>query len=457
MRLALSAIAASLWMTHTGFAAHIVTVDPTRQYQIFEGWGTSLAWMGKVIGNFPSPARDEYVDLIFDRDKGLGLNVVRYNIGGGENPSRHGMSYRVNMDGFEPSPGKWDWEADAGQRWVLRQAMVRGANIVEAFSNSPPYWMTSSGSVTGAKDGSNNLSVPYWSEFPRYLAAVTQHFHDAWGITFRTVEPFNEPVSGWWKDGTGQEGCHFFHGSNETSIIRSLAQDLAQANLPTTVSAADENSIDEAVDGMEQYDPATIASISQINTHSYHGGKRAALYQAALSKHKRLWMSEYGDGDASGIALAMQINRDMNGLHPSAWSYWQIVDSAGGWAMLRNPEDGRRTTYTINEKYWVYANFTKFIRPGSVIIGTDDPKYSLAAMDAAGGTLTLVTTNQGDAVRTVTYDLSKFPLFHAVIKAYQTSGRQKLEPVPGGELHGNLLTFVVPGASVTTVVLSGVK
>lgn len=38
--------------------------------------------------------------------------------------------------------GEVDWEVDAGQRWVLLAARERGACIFEAFSNSPPYWMT---------------------------------------------------------------------------------------------------------------------------------------------------------------------------------------------------------------------------------------------------------------------------------------------------------------------------
>jgi O-glycosyl hydrolase len=437
-------------------AAYTVIVDPTQRFQTFEGWGTSLAWMGKAVGDFPDPARDTYMDLIFDRQKGLGLNVVRYNIGGGENPSLHLLSSRAAMDGFEPAPGQWNWNADAGQRWVLQQAIARGANLVEAFSNSPPYWMTNSGSVSGARDGSNNLSTRHWSEFASYLATVTQHFHDAWGITFRTLEPFNEPVSGWWKYGGRQEGCHFFQGSNQTSIIQILARELAAKNLSTTVSAPDENSIDDALKAIREYDSQTLARVSQFNTHSYHGAKRTQLYQLALSDRKRLWMSEYGDADASGITLAMQINRDMNHLHPGAWVYWQVVDKGSGWSMLHYPENGGKSAVAMNEKYWVYANFTKFITPGAVIIGSDDSTCSLLALDAGRQTLTMVTTNQGDAVQTITYDLSRVSFSHPAVAAYQTSAHQQLLPLPAAALSNNLLTFVVPGASVTTVVVSGV-
>ena len=46
--------------------------------------------------------------------------------------------------------GTWNWEADAAQRWMLLAACDRGATLFEAFSNSPPYWMTVSGRASGA-------------------------------------------------------------------------------------------------------------------------------------------------------------------------------------------------------------------------------------------------------------------------------------------------------------------
>ena len=47
--------------------------------------------------------------------------------------------------------GKWDWTVDANQRWVLLEARKRGACIFEAFSNSPPFWMTNTGRASGAQ------------------------------------------------------------------------------------------------------------------------------------------------------------------------------------------------------------------------------------------------------------------------------------------------------------------
>jgi len=439
-----------------GCEAYTVTIDPTARYQTLEGWGTSLAFMAHMLGDFPDPVRDQFADLMFSPTRGLGLTIARYNIGGGENPSLHFLPKAARVPGYEPSPGVWDWNADPGQRWLLRAGIARGVTIVEGFANSPPWWMTISGSVTGGWNGGNNLKTSCWSTFPDYLAAVAEHFYKDYGMPFRTLEPLNEPVSNWWVYGDHQEGCHFYQGSNQTSIINTLAADLKAAGVATTVSAPDDNSINDALEAVKGFGKETLRNLAQFNTHSYNGEKREKLYHAALKDHKRLWMSEYGDGDTTGITLAMRINNDMNNLHPCAWCYWQVIDNTPGWAMLWNPGNGRDYTCIIKQKYWVYANFTKFIRPGSVIIGTNDPTYTTAAMNAGNNILTMVTTNPGGQDQTVTYDLSKLNTAIAQVAAYQTSREEDLAAIPIGPISNHRLTLTMPGGSVTTVVFTGV-
>ena len=52
------------------------------EQQAFEGWGTSLCWFANVAGGYPDPQRNYLADLLFDPEKGLGLQICRYNIGG---------------------------------------------------------------------------------------------------------------------------------------------------------------------------------------------------------------------------------------------------------------------------------------------------------------------------------------------------------------------------------------
>ena len=444
-------------------ADYTTVVDPSVRYQTWQGWGTSLAWWAKVVGGFPEPARSDYLDKAFDPVKGLGLNVVRYNVGGGENPQHAApnkpfLSFRAAVPGYEPSPGVWDWTADANQRWVLREAMKRGANQVEAFSNSPPWWMTRSGSVTGNGGGTDNLKPESDAAFGDYLATVARHFRDAWGITFRDVEPLNEPSGSWWTFGGGgnhQEGCHVDR-PHQNDVVKATGAALSRLGLSRMpVSASDESVIVDADRTAGVYDPVALKALNKINTHSYGGGDRTFLWNFANAHGKDLWLSEYGDGDASGLQMSRQILTDVRGLHPTAWVYWQVVDG-GGWGLLDGSlNDETTTAYVIPKKYYVLAQYSKFIRPGDTMIAVTDPN-SLAAYDPRSHSLVVVTTNSGDTSARVTYDLSGFTRIGPSAIAFQTSAAESLVKLPPVGLANKRLAVTLPAKSVTTYIVSGV-
>ena len=435
-----------------------VIVDPTIRYQTWQGWGTSLAWWAKVVGGLPEPARTDYMEKAFDPVKGLGLNIVRYNIGGGENPehltpNKQFLEFRAAIPGYEPSPGHWDWNADPNQRWVLQRALKMGANQVEAFANSPPWWMTVSGSVTGNQKGKDNLRQDADGAFAAYLTAVVQHFHDDWHIPFRDLEPLNEP-SGGWSFGNGQEGCHVDR-PHQNAVLEAVSAALARNDISgTTLTASDEPSIGDADKTFPFYDAAVLHALTKINTHSYGGGDRTQLFDFANSVGKDLWLSEDGDGDGSGLHMSRQILDDVRGLHASAWVYWQVVDIAGGWGLLQSSQASETdTAYTVNKKYYVMGQYSKFIRPGDQIIAVDDAS-SLAAYDAHHQALVIVTTNDTDKDTSLVYDLSRFTRLGRSVSVHRTSPAENLARLPDITLLGSRYFVNVPAKSVTTYVIN---
>ncbi|WP_284237493.1 glycoside hydrolase family 30 protein [Paenibacillus glycanilyticus] len=438
-------------------------------YDGFEGWGTSLAWWGHIIGRWSNQEKlAEVLDLVFDPVKGLGFNIVRYNIGGGENPSIQPNTLRPGGDvpGFQPELGQWNWNADEGQRNVMLEAMKRGVDIAEAFSNSPPYWMTISGSVTGAEDGGNNLREDRYEDFADYLTEVVKHYKEEYGVMFRTLNPLNEPASNWWKKGNIQEGAHFSL-DKQKKIIQLTARSLQRKGLfETTVSAPDENSVDETLDMLHGYDEETYNSISQINTHSYNGEQLEELRLLAKDKGKKLWMSEYGTGgtqphdheDLSCVMeLAERVIADLRLLRPSAWVYWQAVEdesAQNNWGFIHSDFKRGDSEYEITKQYYAMAQFSKFIRPGSRILWTNDA-HSVAAYDSAKRQLAVVIHN-GEGQRQICCDLGVLTTDQPTARLYRTSERENLaeEVVP---LHSNKFTLTLEAQSVTTVVIDHIS
>ena len=435
-------------------------VDPGARYQTVEGWGTSLAWWGHVVGGWSDATRNELADLVFNPTNGLGLTVTRYNIGGGDDPTHHHMRPGGDIPGYQPAPGAWDWEADANQRWMLAAARARGAALCEAFSNSPPYWMTRSGCAAGAADGGDNLREEDIDTFASYLAEVLAHFRDSWGTTFRTIAPFNEPDGAWWKAGNNQEGCHVSPGMQQ-AVVASLGRRLAARGLSgTAISVADVNNIDNMVAAFDGYDPVARVQVAQVNTHSYSGTRRADLRERAAAGGKGLWMSEYGTGGGPhdhanmlpALLLSAQIRRDMAELRPSAWVYWQVVEreASNNWGCIHAGFDGSEQ-YWLTRQYYALAQYSSFIRPGYTIIGTDDID-TLAAHDEGSGTLVLVCDNNTQQPRGVSYDLSAFRGVAGAASVYHTSTTENRARVEDAPIANGILTATIPPQSIVTLV-----
>jgi O-glycosyl hydrolase len=437
----------------------LVKVNTGVHHQTFEGWGTSLCWWANHVGGWDADAQDAVVDAVVDPVSGLGYNVFRYNIGGGENPAHDHMEQYRDMPGFQPSEGTWDWNADANQRSVLARIVQRGTGvIVEAFSNSPPYWMTKSGCAAGSSDGSNNLKDDSYDAFADYLTEVVKHFRDTWDISFRTLEPLNEPNASWWKENNGQEGCHF-SPSNQQTLVKAVAESLAAKGLSaTTLSASDENSIDDANTNLRTFDASALAAMSQMNVHSYAGSKREEVRALATSNSKRLWQSESGplnqtlddDLDAA-LFMAGRIILDLRDLEPEAWIDWQVGDPARSWASITL--DDAQQKFAPLKRFYMHAGFSRYIRPGATFVDIDSSDM-VAALSPDGHALTIVVRN-GDTSgnKGFTFDLTSLPTLGATAEAHRTSRDEDLAALPSVALEAYSFVASVPASSITTFVV----
>jgi O-glycosyl hydrolase len=457
-----------------------VTVNPTLRYQTTEGWGTSLCWWGNVVGGWSEPNRNALIDLLFDPSSGLGLNVVRYNIGGGDAPDHEHMNYGKEMPGFKPTEtGDYDWTADANQRQILEEARSRidpGLFIAEAFSNSPPYWMTASGCASGGGAG-NNLGGDYFDDFADYLSEVVRHMRDTADIAFRTLEPFNEPNGAWWGALGRQEGCHFDRAAQAT-LLGQLATSLAAKGLEVRLAAPDESSFDETVDSYHAYDAATQSLVYQLNTHAYSGSRRSELNALALRDGKKLWASEVdGSGAAApfdvyphnhedvvpGLDLANRILRDLRELRPDAWVFWQAVESEQAqtsvnknWGLIHADFQNGTEQYFVTKKFHVMAQFTRAIRPGYVMIDVDQPA-AVAFLGEATGTLAIVQRHAATSGAVYAYDLSGFTVLPAEASLYRTSATENYLYLGEVTLTDRQLVAPIEAQSITTFVLGGVQ
>lgn len=447
-------------------------------YGEFQGWGTSLCWWANRVG-YSEELTAQTAEAFFDLEKGLGMNIGRYNVGGGDNvtdenaPFYHEPhikrsdsvvpGYCVDVTKVDLSNNSkdyyvdnfarvdfdcgyawnYDWDADANQMNVLKAAAdaAKDEFIAEAFSNSPPYFMTVSGCSSGGEDPSvDNLRQDSYTAFACYMADVIEHWMQEGVITFQSVDPMNEPATSYWgAHSEKQEGCHFSQGESQSRILTALNAELQNKGIDMIICGTDETSIEAAIMSYKSLSEEAKEVVDRIDTHAYEGTQRDMLKKIAEESGKNLWMSEVDGtysigkkdtGMQAALGYSEQIIKDLNGLMPTAWIMWDAVDvhvdssnefdtctrqqadeivSTGTpfWGIAIADHDAKELLLT--KKYYAFGQFTKFIRPGYTLVGVDDKTNTVvAAYDPENEKVVIVAMNTNVDDVKWEFDLSDF-------------------------------------------------
>ena len=461
---------------HQAFGQSVL-IDPAVKYQAVDGWGGSLCWWANIMGGYSDIDVLKICDWVTD-PKGLNMNIFRFNIGGGDAPDhKHMRGDGGDMPGYKASAASpYDWTQDANQRKIVQQLIqsrikYTGVNdiIVEAFSNSPPFWMTNSGCSAGSVEGNvANLKTDMFDDFADYLTDVTQFYHDSLGITFQTLEPFNEPFSTWWKAMGGQEGCYFGQADQE-KMIRELYTKLQAKDMLgyCGISSMDANSLDECYTGITKYKSAgdILPKLIKINAHSYFGSdySRKNLLSFSQANNIKLWQSESGPLNVSGtdeelfLVMAARIIKDIKEMKGNAWIDWQIAaDQSPVWGLIVGKYSEATHPVTKGDGYYFRSQFSRFIKPGYTIIDCKDPN-TLTALSPDKSELVLVICNETANETNHSYDLEAFQTSGPSIQRFRTGKvndtyTEKLAKI-NTSLTSEILDYTAPKYSVTTFVI----
>ena len=329
-------------------AASSYTVDLSKVYQDFDGWGLSLSWWATEIGDWTRKGssgmekREEIAEALYGKT-GLDLNIARYNIGGGDDPTHTHMSDDRNTPGwrlahseeFEDAEGGtysatvvdedyvfgsmddpsswlgWEETPDWKQLWVLDWIQNNPARaedyISEFYSNSPPYWMTITGCSSGGVEKGQNLDFEYNQAFVEYFLDVYEYL-TAQGFRLDNLQPFNESVDpdhrerSYWGENGDQEGC-YFNAEQKVLILDLLRKELEARGLDVPYNWGDETNTNGA---NQEYDSAVAYNRNGVNGRdivtgadrfTYHIYWRNTdgmqkFYRRAKSAGKELYMSE---------------------------------------------------------------------------------------------------------------------------------------------------------------------
>jgi O-glycosyl hydrolase len=430
-----------------------IEIKTDQTFQTMEGFGASGCWWAQDVGGWKE--LDSVLDYLFDREKGIGLTIYRYNIGAGpehkvEDPWRR-------TETFETAPGKYDWNRDANAVKSMKGAVERGVDAVILFANSPPGRMTKNGYTSGDFDGMPNFKEGMEEEFARYLLDIAEHFKDD-GIPVQYVSPINEPQ---WEWKGGQEGCRFTT-DQLMNVSRALVRELKKRGADIKPSFIDSGKWYDPEYTLKLYDkmvadPEIGPAMDHFAAHSYWTNDSDRRIVAGVFKQKTqklpLHMTEWCQmesgrdlGMDAALVLAKTVHEDLTILSAASWQHWLAVSRYDYKDGLVYVDLDTKKVYD-SKRMWALGNWSRYVLPGYKRIAVNCEKESLDVtgfISPDGRKTMIIAVNSGAAT-----DIWIDNLKYKKASKHETSETHSLAEVYKGVAKKQ---WSLPAESITTFV-----
>lgn len=377
---------------------NMLEINPEKSYQKYTGIGASGAWWAQLVGKWSSVqpdgslTKDKIASLLYDKSKGIGLFIYRYNLGSGSFESNKGdfNDSERRAQCFEIRPGVYDFSKDSAAVYMMKKCVEYGADEVVFFVNSPLERLTKNGLSHCSKPALplpvffNNLPKRNIKAFADYCLDVTEHFISE-GLPVKYLSPINEPL---WVWTGGQEGCHYsIKRSAQTLYI--FAQELDKRNSLKFLKLSGVENGDirwfnrSYTKALLKY-PEVRNKIDSVDLHSYclhiplpflnDRVKFLKRWRKFLDKNccdlpvkVSEWCHMQGGRDCSmdsALVMANVMYEDFVYQNASSWQHW-IACSCYNYCDGLIYIDDKTQTFELTKRYYVTGNFSKYIPIGS--------------------------------------------------------------------------------------------
>ncbi|TLM97231.1 glucosylceramidase [Hymenobacter jeollabukensis] len=390
-----------------------IVVDTTQQYQGIDGFGFTLTGgSAYVINRMSSTARAGLLRELFAADSTwLGVSYLRLSIGASDLSDRV-FTYNDLPAGQTDEPmAQFSLQPERADLLpVLREILAINPNIkLLGTPWTAPSWMKTNGSPIGG-----SLKSQYYAAYARYFVKYVQQMQ-AEGVRLDAVTVQNEPLNQY------NEPSMTMTAAQQAEFVRDYLGPAFQANNLTTKIIAYDHNADAA--GLTYVN----AVLGDAGARAYLDGSAFHLYEnsnitnlSAIHNsfpQKNVYFTEqYVNSTGS---FAADLNWHVNNLLIGAPRNWSrnVLE----WNLAANAGNGPRTTggcstclpavtvtsdnVTRNQAYYIIAHASKFVRPGSVRIGSNTPSdLANVAYKTPAGKKVLIVLNTSSAPRTFNID-----------------------------------------------------
>ncbi len=476
-------------------------LDETATYQVINGFGASACWWSQDVGKWENA--DEIMALLYDKEKGIGLNIYRYNLGAGSKGDDHILTENRTTECFMNESGEYDFSSTdiAAQNCLNIAKNHAGDNMrVTLFCNSAPVYMTKNGAGYGSalkedEKWVTNLDSSNYEAFADYCYNCADYFIDQ-GYRVTDISPINEPQYSWaaWynDDGTysvNQEGCHYSK-TEARDLLKVMVNRFEGSDVEKSgckVSMFESGSAEGKGSSCAAYYDCILGKgpkyvfknkilrdyFDSVSLHSYWSSadtkKEAADYLSSKYSTYDVYSTEYcqmtndentgvfsliekeKDGTNGmtidyGVAMAKVIVDDLTILNSREWDWWTAC-SYGVYTdglLYLNPEN--HSDIQTSKRFWCLGNFSRFINEGATRIASSsgvDGISDCAFVNTDNSTVVVYVNNTTENKETTIRATGKY-------QVYTTSDKYDLANTASGDAGDVKLSL--PAMSVVTVI-----
>ena len=355
----------------------VISVNPAVRYQRLKGFGGAMtdssAWL--IWDNLPAAARQTLLSDLFT-PSGIDLGFLRVPIAASDF-TVHGKPYSYD-ESHEPDPSLRHFTIAHDRPYVIpaiKAALALNPGMFTiATPWSPPAWMKSNDSLenpmdSGAVEASDLPALADY--FVKFLQAYRQQ-----GIPLAAVTPQNEPTNP-----TEYPGADLPASMEATFIAKDLAPALARAHLDTRIYDYDFGWSSVSLPYARYLERSSaVGRMAGLATHCYFGSPTAMSELHAKVPRLDEIVSECSPGIIPFTTSELLIGSLRN--WATAVGLWNLaLDPRGGPVQPPNSGchtctglvtiDERTHSVTFSRDYYQLGQFSRFIEPGAVRIGSN--------------------------------------------------------------------------------------
>lgn len=390
--------------SHSTSSLPAIEVNDMQQFQPIEGFGFALTGgSAQLLMKMNPESRAALLKQIFSTEgDGVGVSYLRVSIGASD-MNDHVFSYDDVPPGeTDPSLSKFNLAPDqADVIPVLKQILAINPDIrILGSPWSAPAWMKTNDDVKGG-----HLKPEFYDAFANYFVRYIQGMK-AEGIAIHAITIENEPLNP-----KNTPSMVMFADEEDTFIAKHLGPAFEKAGIKTEIQLYDHNPDVPSYPLAILKDPAASSYVVGTAFHLYGGDSHTLTDVHNQYPNKNLYLTEQsitGRPHGTMMSIAEPVTRVLIG-GTRNWSRNVLI-----WNLAADPNAGPHTNNggctgcfgaitldgnqsTMNVAYYAAGHFSKFVRPGSVRIGSNElEQLATVAFLNPDGKIALVVSNTGN-------------------------------------------------------------